>query len=466
MKSILVVSKDPVVTQTFSSHLHSQFKIETAKDRPAALDKTLKKRYDFICIDLDILRIKEFSNDYKAALQPFWNSFSSTHIIVMCTQDLLREAVKAVKAGANTYLCYPINLEELAYIMESIQDFQIMESELDYLRTQFWHSGFVDIIQTDNPTMVKVFEKIRAVAPTKSTVLITGETGTGKGVMAKLIHTHSHCKDNPFISVHCGSIPDTLLESELFGHEKGAFTGADRRKLGKFEIAKGGTIFLDEIGTISFSAQIKLLNILQDQIFQRVGGEENIEAGVRIVAATNTDLKAMCDAGLFRKDLYYRLNVFPIEIPALRDRRQDIPHIVDVILDKMKRSFLKEINSVHPRVMEAFMQYSWPGNIRELENLIERAYILETSSILSPESFPAELVDSEPPLSYSSINTDMTLADIRKKATEDTERRYLKALLINNRGKIKTSAEAAGISTRQLNKLMHKYGIRKEEYRS
>ncbi len=466
MKSILVVSKDPDVTQTFRSHLRSQFKIENAQDRPAALDKTLKKHYDFICIDLDILRINEFSNDYKAALQPFWNSFPSTHIIVMCHQELLREAVKAVRAGADTYFCFPINPEEFVYIIESIQDFRIMESELDYLRTQFWDSGYVDLIQTDSPTMAKVFEKIRAVAPTRSTVLITGETGTGKGVLAKLIHTLSHRKDNPFISVHCGSIPDTLLESELFGHEKGAFTGADRRKLGKFEIAKGGTIFLDEIGTISPSAQIKLLNILQDQIFQRVGGEENIEANVRIVAATNTDLKAMCDAGHFRKDLYYRLNVFPIEIPALKDRRQDLPHLVNVILNKMRKSFLKEINSVHPSVMEAFMQYSWPGNIRELENLLERAYILETSSILSPESFPAELLNSEPLMPDSSFIADMALADVRKKATEDTERRYLKALLINHRGKIKTSADAAGISTRQLNKLMHKYGIRKEEYRS
>jgi DNA-binding NtrC family response regulator len=310
-----------------------------------------------------------------------------------------------------------------------------------------------------------VFDKIRSVAPTKSTVMITGETGTGKGVMANLIHKHSNRSDAQFISVHCGAIPDTLLESELFGHEKGAFTGAVRRKLGKFEIAKGGTIFLDEIGTITPSAQIKLLQILQDGSFQRVGGEESLESNARVIAATNTDLKGMCEEGLFRKDLYYRLNVFPIEIPPLRERLDDIPHFVEVFLRKMNTFHLKDIRHVDPRVIEAFRGYSWPGNIRELENLIERAYILETSSQLTPAGFPSELFESRPAGGRASTDSDLTLAEARRAGVAEIERTYLRRLLARHHGRIKNSARVAGITTRQIHKLMKKYGIRKEEFK-
>ena len=268
------------------------------------------------------------------------------------------------------------------------------------------------------------------------------------------------------ISVHCGAIPDTLLESELFGHEKGAFTGAVRRRLGKFEIATGGTIFLDEIGTITPSAQIKLLQILQDQTFQRVGGEETLEANVRVITATNTDLKKMCEDGQFRKDLYYRLNVFPIEIPPLRDRPEDIPHLVEVFLKRMNKFSSKEIHHIHPRVLEAFTRYSWPGNIRELENLMERAFILETSSLLTPESFPSELFESEVPSASVFFDTQLTLTEVRHRGIEDIERHYLKEVLAKNQGRIKESASVAGVTTRQLHKLMKRYGIRKEEFRS
>jgi len=379
---------------------------------------------------------------------------------------MIREAVMAVKAGASNYLTYPINPDEVKYVTESVQESLIMQSELDYLRDQSWQADSLEFVQTESTVMKKVLDKVRSVAPTKSTVLLIGETGTGKGVLAKLIHRHSNRRDAPFISVHCGAIPDTLLESELFGHEKGSFTGAVRRKLGKFEIAKGGTIFLDEIGTITPSAQIKLLQILQDRTFQRVGGEETIEADVRIIAATNTDLKKMCDQGQFRKDLYYRLYVFPIELPPLRERAGDIPHLVEVFLKKMNKFDQKEIHDIHPQVLEAFKSYSWPGNIRELENLMERAYILETSFVLTPESFPGELFDSEAPSASVSVDACLSLAEMRGKGIEDIERHYLKELLTENRGKIKDSATAAGITTRQLHKLMKKYGIRKEEFKA
>ena len=313
--------------------------------------------------------------------------------------------------------------------------------------------------------MKEVFNKIRSVSPTKSTVLLLGETGTGKSVMAKLIHQHSNRRDTQFISVHCGAIPDTLLESELFGHEKGAFTGAVRRKLGKFEIAKGGTIFLDEIGTITPTAQIKLLQILHDGTFQRVGGEETLEADVRVIAASNVDVKQMCDEGQFRKDLYYRLNVFPIEIPPLRHRKEDIPSLSGAILKKLIQFSIKEINGIHPNVIDAFKAYDWPGNIRELENLIERGYILESSSILTQESFPNNLFDSETTRVFFPAGNSMTLSEARQRGIEEIERNYLKDVLTRNKGRISDSAAEAGISTRQVNKLMNKYGLKKEKFK-
>jgi DNA-binding NtrC family response regulator len=354
-----------------------------------------KKRYDFVFIDVEILKETVSGNGYKVSLQLFWLVYPSIEIIVMSSQEMIREAVMAVKAGASNYLTYPVSADEVKYVTESVQESLIVQSELDYLRDQSWQSDSLEFVQTESTLMKKVLDKVRSVAPTKSTILLIGETGTGKGVLAKLIHRHSNRRDAPFISVHCGAIPDTLLESELFGHEKGSFTGAVRRKLGKFEIAKGGTIFLDEIGTLTPSAQIKLLQILHDRTFQRVGGEETIEANVRVIAATNTDLKKMCEEGKFRKDLYYRLNVFPIEIPPLGERVEDIPRLVEVFLKKMNRFDQKEIHDIHPQVLEAFRNYSWPGNIRELENLMERAYILETSFVLTPESFPIELFESK-----------------------------------------------------------------------
>jgi DNA-binding NtrC family response regulator len=378
---------------------------------------------------------------------------------------MIRKAVKAVKAGAGDYLTYPIDPAEIKYVTESLYESEIMGSELDYLRDRFWQEDSLGIVRTRNPLMNEVFNKVRSVAPTKSTVLLGGETGTGKGVMARLIHQHSNRKDGSFISVHCGAIPDTLLESELFGHEKGAFTGAVRRKLGKFEIAQGGTIFLDEIGTVTPSAQVKLLEVLQDGTFHRVGGEATIEADVRVIAATNTDLQALCEENQFRKDLYYRLNVFPIDIAPLRERIEDISYIVEVILGRLNRFNLKEICDVHPEVMDGFRHYSWPGNIRELENLMERAYILETTSVLTPENFPSQLFASEG-LPQVKPDVSLTLTEARRKGIQELEKRYLEELLTLNRGRIKESASAAGISTRQLHKLLTRHGIRKETYKT
>jgi DNA-binding NtrC family response regulator len=424
-----------------------------------------KKRFDSVFLDIGLLQEAVEGDQYRSTLEPFWRMYPTIKIIIMSPQEMIREAVRAVKAGASDYVTYPIVAEEVKLITETAMESTIVQSELEYLRDQFWEPEILEIVQTKNSKMKKVYDKIRSVAPTKSTVLLMGETGTGKGVLANLIHQHSNRRNVQFISVHCGAIPDTLLESELFGHEKGAFTGAVKRKLGKFEIASGGTIFLDEVGTITPSAQIKLLQVLQDGTFQRVGGEETLEAKVRVVAATNVDLKEMCEERKFRKDLYYRLNVFPIEIPPLRERPEDIPHLVERFLKRLNMFSAKEIYHIDTQVLEAFRHYSWPGNIRELENLIERAYILESSPRLTPESFPVELFESGVSFATLSVDSSATLAEVRRRGIENIERNYLKDLLTQKKGKIKESAEAAGITTRQLHKLMAKHGIRKEEFK-
>ena len=329
----------------------------------------------------------------------------------------------------------------------------------------FWSPDVLKEVNTRSPQMRQTFEKVKSVAPTKTTVLLLGDTGVGKGTLAKLIHQHSGRKNEAFIHVHCGALPDTLAESELFGYEKGAFTGAVKRKLGRFDNAQKGTIFLDEINTISSTMQIKLLQVLQDRIFQRVGGESSIEADVRVIAASNSDLQEMCDQGLFRKDLYYRLSVFPLEIPSLQQRSEDIPDWIDYLIDWFNKHYFKEIEDVDPLVVKALKEYSWPGNIRELENVIERAYILETSSVLRAESFPQELFAGINNTAEVVMDINQPLAEVRRQGLEHLERQYLKELLTVHKGRINCASETAGITTRQLHKLLTKYGIRKEDFK-
>ncbi|MDH3283811.1 MAG: sigma-54 dependent transcriptional regulator [Acidobacteriota bacterium] len=328
-----------------------------------------------------------------------------------------------------------------------------------------WPANLDDLMRSSSAKMRSTLDQVRSVADTRTTVLLTGETGTGKGLVARLIHHLSTRQAEGFVSVHCGAIPDTLLESELFGHEKGAFTGAIRRRKGKFEQAHGGTLFLDEIGTISPLAQVKLLQVLQERVFQRVGGEDSIEADVRVVTATNSNLDAMRQAGTFREDLYYRLCVFPIAVPPLRERIEDLPRLVRLVVSRLDRLYAKKISDVESGVLEALCRYDWPGNIRELENVLERAFILEKSGTLRSASFPAELIEAGGATTRIPLDTGMTLDEVRRVALESAERGYLASLLERHEGKIAETAEAAGIGSRQLHKLMTRHGLRKEDFK-
>lgn len=314
--------------------------------------------------------------------------------------------------------------------------------------------------------MLELLRRASIVSKTDTTVLLTGETGTGKGVVANYIHQNSLRKEHPFITLHCGAIPDTLLESELFGHEKGAFTGALKRKLGKFEIADGGTLFLDEIGTITPALQIKLLQVLQDKTFQRVGGEKTIQSNVRIIAATNSDLKQMVNEGTFRRDLYYRLDVFSLHLPPLRERIEDISLFVNYFLAKLNKIYNKNINDVEPEILLVMQNYLWPGNIRELENLIERAYVMEDSRRLSRKNFPLDTMGDYIGQEVApNILPTLTLKEIRQIEMLRLEEKYLRDILSRNSGRIKEAAAMAGVGVRQLNKLLNKYRINKNEFK-
>ena len=466
MRTALIASEKPEVYRKIYAALHPECFIDKTTDANGVFKVLGEKRYDLIFIDLEILFRSNQGGDYTNMLQRFKQLCPTVEIVVMAKPDMIREMVKAVKAGASDYLTLPLDPDEIQLVTEDIRESIIKESELNYLREQLWKSDSLEMIHTDNAVVKEVFKKLRSVAPTKTTVLLSGETGTGKGVLAKIIHRYSNREHAQFICLHCGAVPDTLLESELFGHEKGAFTGALKKKLGKFEIARNGTLFLDEIGTITPSAQVKLLQVLQDGTFSPVGAEKTISTNARIITATNSDLKKMTEDGDFRKDLYYRLNVFPIEIPPLRKRIEDIPLLIQFFLKKLSKDFQKDIKDIHPQVKEAFKKYSWPGNIRELENLLERACILETSGSLTPESFPTELFEKEASSPVLSMDTDVSLSEARRKAVLCFEKQYLKELMSRNRGKINQSAQEAGISTRQLHKLMLKYGLRKEDFKN
>ncbi|WP_419658107.1 two component system response regulator, sigma54-specific [Desulfosarcina variabilis str. Montpellier] len=469
MDSILISTQNTRTINTIRHIFARDCRIQIVDSADQLFDAINVNTCDFLFIDL--IQLEALSADAphlatpKALISHFKRLRPLMAVVIIVANVDVRKAVDYVKNGASNYITAPIDAEEVRLVVDEIAKERLQQSELAYLRQQLWQDDSLDIIRTLSPIMKKVYDNVLSVAPTKTTVLLLGETGTGKSFMAKRIHRQSNRKNGPFISVHCGAIPETLIESELFGHEKGSFTGAHRRKLGKFEVASGGTIFLDEIGTISMAAQVKLLMVLQEAIFQRVGGDQTLTANVRVIAASNVDLKDMCDQGQFRKDLYYRLNVFPIHIPELCRRSEDIPLFVENFLKKFNQFGTKSIQGVHPEVMDALLGYAWPGNIRELENLLERAYILETGPVLTPENFPSELFDSSPPSGDIPIDITASLAEARKRGLAAIERRYLEELLSRNQGKINASALEAGVGARQLNKLMHKYNLQKSAFK-
>jgi DNA-binding NtrC family response regulator len=307
--------------------------------------------------------------------------------IMMTGYASVETAVAALKNGAYDYVTKPLDPDEIAHLVSNAMSHRRAKEENVRLKEHIEVATRPNEMIGQSAAMKRVLEAIETVGPTDATVLITGESGTGKELVARAIHYASPRRFHPLVAVHCGALTETLLESELFGHEKGAFTGAQYRKKGKFEVAEGGTIFLDEIGDISLKTQTDMLRVLQEREITRVGGNQSIKVDFRVVAATNRPLEQMIEEGKFRPDLYYRLNVFRIELPPLRDRREDIPLLVNAFVRKFSREMSKRITRVNPRAMDALQQYNWPGNVRELENAVERAMVVAQEPEIREQDF-------------------------------------------------------------------------------
>ena len=375
-------------------------------------------------------------------------------IIVLTGHGSIEEANKAIKAGAYYFLTKPLNLDHLNKIVKNALTERSQQLKIKELQERLKHNQNTDDMIGKSAELNKVRAMISKAAPTKASVLITGESGVGKELVARAIHNQSPRKDNAFIVVHCAALSETLLESELFGHEKGAFTGADSLSHGKFELADGGTIFLDEIGEINLSTQIKLLRVLQERSFERVGGEKTINVDIRIVAATNKNLEEEVRAGKFREDLFYRLNVVRIEMPALRERKDDIPLLMHGFLKEFNIENQKNILGFDNRAKSAILKYSWPGNIRELRNCVESAVVMCTKDQISFDDLPST-VRSGCDISAITIPAGITMNEAEKIIITEN-------LALNNGNKTKT-AETLGIGRKTLHRKLIEYGIEKED---
>ncbi|USN48388.1 MAG: sigma-54-dependent Fis family transcriptional regulator [Pseudobdellovibrionaceae bacterium] len=467
MRHLLLISSVTEPWSPLDEDLGPGYQITRVSSLNAAQSLLREKRFDMAFIELALLQagpvqgVETFKNTLNELLAPH----VETPTVIITPDHLVPFAVELASETVSGYLTLPVEASELKLMADRLFESRLKEAEIRYLRDQFWSQDYDNVVATTCPQMKIVLDRVQDVAPTKSTVLLNGETGVGKSLFAQLIHQHSSRKNKQFIKVHCGAISESLIESELFGHEKGAFTGALRRKLGKFELAHGGTIFLDEISTLSPSAQIKLLQVIQDSTFQRVGGETDVEVDIRIIVATNENLKLLSDEKKFRQDLYYRLNVFPISIPPLRNRMADLPTIMQSLIEKLNRTHQKHIIGADPEALNALMSYLWPGNVRELENVIERAYILERSKKISLQNLPLEIAQVDQSSTVLPIDTTLPLAEARQKLVSQFERAYLQELLTSTHGKINKAAETAGISTRQLNKLMNRYKLATKDFK-
>ncbi len=386
MSSVLIIDDDPLIRKTLSSYLaRRNFEVIVAEDGEQGF-----RMYEESAPDLVILDIRLPDINGLEALRQIKARNKNACVIIMTAFDDMKTTVEAIKSGAYEYLVKPLDYVELDLTVDKAFQMQHLEDKLSYLVEEKQKEYTIDNIIGHSPQMREVFKLIGSVADTRTNILIRGESGTGKELVAKAIHYNSPYSHEPFIVINCSAISDTLLESELFGHVKGAFTDAVSETKGKFEIAGKGTLFLDEIGDISVNLQSKLLRVIETRDFMKVGGEKILKTEARIIAATNKDLEQHVEKGRFREDLYYRLKVVEIALPALRERKQDIPELVVYLLEKINRQLRKNVRKLPPHVMKLMMNLPWPGNVRELENALTRAVILAKGDVVQEENLPLE----------------------------------------------------------------------------
>ena len=440
---ILIVDDELIMRESLSGWLERDgHYIATAAGGEEALEKLKDTRFDILLVDikmegmsgLDLLKQVK-ADDPDAA------------VVMITAYGAISTAIEAMKNGAYDYLLKPFDPNELGLLIEKIIQHQAQARENLFLREEYKERSRFESMIGQSGSMQRVFDLIQDVAPADSTVLITGETGTGKGLAAKAIHTNSPRCDGPFVIVNCGAFPEHLLESELFGYQKGAFTDAKITKKGRLELAHGGTLFLDEIGEISMRMQIDLLRVLEDRIFYRVGGTQPIEADFRVVAATNKNLEKGIKQGGFREDLYYRLNVISFTMPSLRDRKEDLPLLAEHFLRRFAQETNKPIDQIGREALDEMMLYEWPGNVRELENAIERAVVVGKGRKVLPEDLPI----FRPEYLAPTMNNSLT----------EIEKAHITQILDRNKWNISRSAEILCIDRSTLYSKIKRYSIQK-----
>ena len=448
---LLVVDDDLGVLRQLRWALDGEYEVLTASNREEALEIFKRSHPELVALDVNLSGTDKTSREGLDILEEIKSNNSSLSKVIMITGNDTKEiALEAIQKGAFDYYLKPINVDELKVILKRALYIRNLEKENQRLSEELDNKFKFEDMVGSSEKIQEVFKMIRRVAPVDATVLITGESGTGKELVARAIHYQGLRKENPFIVINCGAIPENLLESELFGHEKGSFTDAHVQKIGKLEVADKGTVFLDEIGEMSLGLQVKILRFLQERVIERVGGNKSIELDVRIVAATNSDLAKKIEQGLFREDLYYRLSVINISLPALRERGEDILLLANYFLNKYKNDVSgKEVKGFSKEAKEAILKFSWPGNIRELENRVRRALILAENSfiVLAELGFNSDEID---------INIDkLSLKDAR----QNIETTLIKKALEESKGNMSLAAKMLGITRPTLYDLVKKYEI-------
>ncbi len=451
MKKILIVDDEPSMRQLLSIMLRKEsFEVLVAESRATAAAMLAKGPVDMVITDV---RLPD--GDGIEILRHVKAASPETVVIVMTAFGSTQTAVAALKLGAHDYLTKPFDIEELKIVVRGALEKRQLEEENLLLKAEFRTRHGLDRIIGVSPPMAAVFRMVRSVAGTNSTILVTGESGTGKELVAKAIHALSPRKDAPFVSVNCGALTESLLESELFGHVKGAFTDAHQNKKGLFESAHRGTLFLDEVGETSSGMQVKLLRALQDRTIRRVGGNDETDVDVRVVAATNQPLEGLVQEKRFREDLFYRLNVIPLRIPSLRERNEDIPLLAEHFLSQFSKEMRKSVTKISSEAMERLVRYPWPGNVRELENVIERAVALETTPSILVERLPETLQSEKPPGPSSPLRGGFSLDD----HLLSIERDLLQEALTRAAGERGEAARLLGVSPRSLRYLLSKHRV-------
>ena len=426
-----------------------RYDITEADDGQRAIEAVHQKPFDLILMDIRMIKVSGLE-----ALSEIKRFNPAIPVIIMTAYASVETAVKALKEGAYDYLTKPLDFDELKLTIERAMEHTRLKEENRYLRESLADQFDRKNLIGRSPAMTRLMETVAQVAPSEATVLIAGESGTGKEMIAGAIHFNSLRENGPFVKINCAAITETLLESELFGHEKGAFTGADRRKEGKFRQAEGGTIFLDEVSEMSPAMQVKLLRVLQEREITRVGGDEAVKVDVRVIAATNKDLIREMEAGRFREDLYYRLNVVTINVPPLRERKEDIPLIAQHFLTLFAEKNHKNIKGFTPQAMDRLLKYTWPGNVRELMNAVERGVVLSRSDYLDEEELSLVLRSHMPTEEAALLKIeaeDMPLEAVEKEAIVKT--------LETAGGNKSEAARRLGITRRTLHIKLKKYGM-------